>query len=141
MEDASGRAEELLGRLHTRVSHEAPRAVGAITYSDVLGRRVRSGEWPDQTVSTLDKLVAAIDAGDFEQAAELADFYVDEAAVIHSIYRDWIPKLIDFIGARGADEAELSSINERILALVETPTAARSTRDACGASSRPRCAS
>jgi hypothetical protein len=121
MEDASGRAEELLGRLHARVSQEAPRGGGAIAYSDVLGRRVRSGDWADQTVSTLDKLVAAIAAGDFEQAAELADFYVDEAAVIHSIYRDWIPKLIDFIAARGAGEAELTAINERILALVRTP--------------------
>jgi hypothetical protein len=121
VEDASGRAEELLGRLHARITREPEGPVGAITYSDVLGRRVRSGDWADQTVSTLDKMVAAIEAGTFSEAAELADFYVDEAAVIHSIYRAWIPKLIEFIAARGVDEVELTAINERILALVERP--------------------
>jgi hypothetical protein len=121
MEDASGHAEELLGRLHARISDEGAPATGAIAYSEVLGRRVRSGDLADQTVSTLDKLVSAIDAGEFETAAELADFYVDEAAVIHSIYRAWIPKLIEFIAARGVGDDELTAINERILALLETP--------------------
>ena len=121
MQDASGRAEELLGRLHARISQEQLGPEGAIGYSELLGRRVRNGDWDDQTVSTLDKMITAIEAGDFTAAAELGDFFVDEAGVVHSIYRDWLPKLIDFIGARGVSEPEVVKINEDILALCRRP--------------------
>jgi hypothetical protein len=120
MQDASGRAEEFLGRLHGRISVEE-QPPGALTYSEVLGRRVRSGSWEEQKVSTLDRIEEALEAGRFEEAAALGDFFKDEAAVVHSIYRDWIPKLIDFLRERGLDEAELAAVNERILALVRTP--------------------
>jgi hypothetical protein len=120
MQDASGKAEEFLGRLHGRISHEPP-SDGPLSYSDVLGRRVRQGDWEDQKISTLDKIEEAIAGRRFAEAAELADFFKDEASVIHSIYRDWIPKLIDFLRDRGIDDAELSSINEQILSLVRTP--------------------
>ena len=120
MQDASGKAEEFLGRLHGRISSE-PEGDGPLSYSDVLGRRVRRGDWDDQKIATLDKIEEAITAGKFSEAAELADFFKDEASVIHSIYRDWIPKLIDFLRDRGIDEAELSQINEQILSVVRTP--------------------
>jgi hypothetical protein len=121
MQDASGRSEELLGRLHARISTESSRGDGPLSYSEVLGRRVRSGDWDDQKISTLDKIESALEAGDFAVAAELADFFKDEAAVVHSIYRDWVPKLIDFLRDRGLDDAELTAVNERILALLRTP--------------------
>lgn len=121
MQDASGRAEEFLGRLHARISAETEAEPGLISFSEVLGRRVRSGDWDDQAISTYDKIVEAIDAGDFESAAALGDFFLDEASVIHSIYRDWIPKLIDFLRERGIDEVELSELNEQILGLLKLP--------------------
>jgi hypothetical protein len=121
MLDASGRAEEFLGRLHERISHEDGVDDGLISYSEVLGRRVRSGDWPDQAVSTLDKIEAAVTESDFGMAAELADFFMDEALVIFGIYRDWVPKLIDFLRERGVDDGELAELNERILELVRTP--------------------
>ena len=121
MQDASGRAEEFLGRLHTRISGEDRVRGELISYSEVLGRRVRSGDWADQKIATLDKIVEALDAGDFATAAELGDFFMDEAEVIFSIYRDWVPKLIDFLRDRGVEEDELTSINERILGLLKTP--------------------
>lgn len=121
MQDASGRAEEFLGRLHARISAETSSEPGAISYSEVIGRRVRSGDWPDQAIATYDKILEALDAGDFAQAAALGDFFADEAEVIHSIYRDWIPKLIDFLRDRGVDDEELTAINERILALLRLP--------------------
>jgi hypothetical protein len=121
MQDASGRAEEFLGRLHARISAETQKEPGQISYSEVLGRRVRSGDWGDQAISTYDKILEALDRGDFAAAAELADFFANEAEVIHSIYRDWIPKLIDFLRERGFDEVELTDLNEQILALLTTP--------------------
>jgi hypothetical protein len=122
MLDASGRGEEFLGRLHSRVSTgDDPGEDGVLTFSDVLGRRVRSGEAKAQKVSTLDLIEQALEARHFEKAAELADFFKDEAEVVHLIYRDWLPKLIDFFRARGVDDDELTAINERILGLIKTP--------------------
>lgn len=121
MQDASGRAEEFFGRLHERISGDDDNSEGLIGYSHVLGRRVRNGALDDQQIATLDKIVAAVEAGHFAAAAELADFYVDEAEVIHSIYRDWLPKLIEFLRARGVDDDELTRVNEQILGLLLLP--------------------
>jgi hypothetical protein len=121
MLDANGRAEELLGRLHSRISLEEGEDAGPLTYSEVLGRRVRAGDWEDQARSTLDKVEEALAAGDFERASELASFLKDEAEVIYRIYRDWLPKLIDFLAERGVPQAEIEELNERILGLLRTP--------------------
>jgi hypothetical protein len=121
MIDASGKAEEFLGRLHERISREHGAGDSPISYSEVLGRRVRSGDWPDQAVSTLDKIEAALAEGGFATAAELGDFFLDEAVVIYAIYRDWVPKLIDFLRERGIADDELAELNERILELCRTP--------------------
>jgi hypothetical protein len=121
MQDASGRSEELLGRLHARISTEDLPAGGPLSYSEVLGRRVRAGSIAEQRVSTLDLIEEALADGRFSDAAALADFFEDEAEVVHSIYRDWLPKLVDFLRDRGLDEAELTAVNERILHLLRTP--------------------
>lgn len=117
MKDASGRAEELLARLS---AGEAPpsSASGALAFSDVLGRRVRGGDLQDQRISTYDKIVEALDGRDFARAAELADFFADEAEVIYGIYRGWIPQLVDYLLDRGVPEDEVLAANERILALL-----------------------
>ena len=73
MQDASGRAEEFLGRLHASISQEDSKP-GALSYSEVLGRRVRTGGWEEQKISTLDMIEAALTDREFAQAAELADF-------------------------------------------------------------------
>jgi hypothetical protein len=117
MKDASGRAEELLARLWLRDQQQAETGA-ALEFSDVLGRRIRAGDLSDQRVSTFDRIGEALAGGDFERAAELGDFFVDEAEVIFGIYRGWIPQLIDFLLDRGVSEDEVTSINERILALL-----------------------
>lgn len=86
MKDASGCAEELLARIWVR-DGEDPQRDGDIAFSGLLGRRVRAGELSDQRISTLDKIRDAIVAGELDRAAELADFFADEAAVIHGVYR------------------------------------------------------
>lgn len=116
MKDASGRAEELLARVWLQEEAEAP--AGVLTFSEVLGRRVRAGDFADQRVSTYDKILEALAGRDLERAAELTDFFADEAAVIFGIYRGWVPQLIDFLLDRGIGEEEVTAINERILALL-----------------------
>jgi hypothetical protein len=119
--DASGKAEEFLGRLHERISHQDEPEGDPITFSNILGRRIRKGEPRDQAISTYDKILAALDEGDFVTAAALADFMADEAEVVYGIYRDWIPKLLEFLSARGVTDDELVELNEQILALCRTP--------------------
>lgn len=91
MQYASGRAEERPGRLHTRISAENRPEKSPFSYSEVLGRRVRTGDWEGQTVSTLDKIKSSLDTRVFVAAAELGDVD-DEAAVIHSSYRDYLER-------------------------------------------------
>jgi hypothetical protein len=119
--DASGKAEELLGRLHERISQEDAPDTGPLAFSNILGRRVRRGDWPDQAISTYDKIMKALDEGDFATATALGDFMVDEAGVVFGIYRDWIPKLIDFLASRGLADDELTELNEQVLGLCRTP--------------------
>ena len=40
---------------------------------------------------------------------------------METMYRDWLPKLIDFLSERGVLEADPIAANERILALVCQP--------------------
>lgn len=126
MKDASGRAEEILTRLELDAESDSRGAAeGALAFSEILGRRVRAGSLEDQRVSTVDKIEAALAAGEYERAAELGDFFADEAEVIFGIYRGWIPQLIDFLLERGATVEEISELNERILALLSLPDGRR----------------
>lgn len=78
MQDANGRSEEFLGRLHARTSAEAPGEELLISFSEVLGRRVSAGDTADQQIGTLDKIASTLENGDFSGAAELSDFFLDE---------------------------------------------------------------
>src|SRR3954453_23855862 len=68
-----------------------------IEYSSVLGRRVRKGPWEDQAVSTYRKIREAIEEGRPDDAAQLLDYFLDEAQVCFAIYRQWIPDLSAFL--------------------------------------------
>jgi hypothetical protein len=118
MKDASGRAEELLARIWLDTEPQATAPGSALSYSEVLGRRVRAGDLLDQRVSTYDKIREALAASEFDKAAELGDFFADEADVIFGIYRGWIPQLIDFLLDHGLSEDEVRALNERILSLL-----------------------
>ena len=48
-------------------------------FSEIIGRRVRLGDWQDQKISTYRKIHEALDEGRFDDAAELAAYFVDEA--------------------------------------------------------------
>lgn len=126
MKDASGRAEELLTRFELERGGGSPaEEAGALAFSEILGRRVRAGELSDQRISTVDKIQEALAAGDYARAAELGDFFADEAEVVYGIYRGWIPQLIDFLLDRGSSLDEVTELNERILSLLALPAGRR----------------
>jgi hypothetical protein len=93
----------------------------ALEYSAVLGRRVRAGSWEDQAISTYVKIQEALDAESWEWAAQLANYFVEEASVCFGIYRGWIPMLNDFLAENGASSEDLAQINKDIVAKLDLP--------------------
>jgi hypothetical protein len=92
-----------------------------IAFSDALGRRVRVGSWADQKVSTYRKIQEAIDERRWNEAARLANYFVDEANVCFAIYRQWIPDLRAFLREHGVEPAEIDRIDAEILAKLALP--------------------
>jgi hypothetical protein len=92
-----------------------------VAFSDALGRRIRMGNWQDQKISTYGKIHEAIDAADWDLAAQLANYFVEEASVCFGIYRQWIPDLNAFLAANGVDKADIAAANERIVATLAFP--------------------
>jgi hypothetical protein len=122
MGDASGRVEQMLREIQTEPWNEKGFPSVNLTYSEVLGRRVRSGDWADQRISTVQKIREALEGSDFNEAAALADFFVDEARVLYAdIYRGWINDINEFLLARGVPYDGLQQANQKILSLLTLP--------------------
>lgn len=101
-----------------------------LEWSEEIGKRVRSGDWPDQAVSTLDKieeeLRAAGDdfglaAGRRENAAQLVDYFMEEAKVVYVIYKVWTDGFGDWLRRQGVTEPELGAELRRLKALLAYP--------------------
>lgn len=92
-----------------------------IEYLPAIGRRVRLGSWDDQRISTYAKIHEAIDAGDWDFAAELGAYFVDEASVCYGIYRQWVPDLRAFLRENGISADELKEIDKKIVAKLNLP--------------------
>lgn len=92
-----------------------------IEFSDVLGRRVRMGSWEDQKVSTYRRIVEALDEARWEDAAKLGNYFVDEAFVCYSIYRQWIPDLNAFLRKKGVDKDDIDAVNRDVVAKLDLP--------------------
>ena len=56
------------------VTDEA-RMSAVMGFSEIIGRRVRLGDWQDQKISTYRKIHGALDEGRFADASELAAYF------------------------------------------------------------------
>ena len=83
-----------------------------ISFTDLLGRRVRMGPWEDQKISTYRKILDALEAGRWDEAAKLGSYFVDEAQVCFAIYRQWIADLNGYLSDKGVDAAVIKARNE-----------------------------
>lgn len=92
-----------------------------IEFSEVLGRRVRLGNWQDQKISTYRKIQEAIRDARWDDAAELADYFTDEANVCFSLYRQWINDLRGFLRSEGMSEEELSVVDADVRSKLTLP--------------------
>jgi hypothetical protein len=92
-----------------------------LEYFPALGRRVRLGSWEDQKISTYRKIRQAVEQGRWDDAAELCNYFVDEAKVCFAIYRQWIPDLSAFLAENGLSGEELQTVHAEIVAKLDLP--------------------
>jgi hypothetical protein len=93
----------------------------AMGFSELLQRRVRLGSWQEQKVSTYRMIHDALAGARFDEAAELASYFVDEAAVCWQLYRQWLADLEGFLRDEGVPEAELAALRGRLDELTRMP--------------------
>ena len=82
-----------------------------LEWSDTIGKRVRSGDWADQAISTVVKIEEELQAAgdDFglaanrrENAAQLVDYFMEEAKVVYVIYKVWTAGFKDWLMTRAS---------------------------------------
>lgn len=92
-----------------------------IEFSEILGRRVRLGSWEDQKISTYRKIAGAIEQGEWDFAADLVDYFTDEAQVCFSLYRQWLNDLRRFLLDSGTPAAEVSAVDADVRSKLTLP--------------------
>ena len=92
-----------------------------LTWSAVLGKRVRDGDWSDQAVATSRKINSAIEARKWEQAAQLVDYWMEEAKVLHDVYSIWFGGFVEWLGKEGVPQSEIDSEIQRLRHLLSFP--------------------
>ncbi|MGH2949108.1 MAG: hypothetical protein ACRDPC_23125, partial [Solirubrobacteraceae bacterium] len=92
-----------------------------LTWSRSLGKRVREGSWAEQAVSTVQRIEEAMAAGQMEVAAQLVDYFMEEAKVCHNVYQVWTEGFERWLAERGVPEAEVAAERRRLDALLAFP--------------------
>jgi hypothetical protein len=92
-----------------------------VAFTELLGRRVRMGSWEDQKISTYQKIREALEAGSWDEAAQLESYFVDEANVCFTLYRQWIGDLTGFLRDGDVDEATIEARNAQFLEHADLP--------------------
>lgn len=101
-----------------------------LTWSEEVGKRVRVGDWSEQARPTLTAISEALDAagdrfgigaGQRESAAQLVDYFMEEAKVVYLVYRVWTDGFLDWLRSHGLTEDEIAGEIERLRALLAYP--------------------
>jgi len=101
-----------------------------LEWSESIGKRVRSGDWADQAVSTVARIEEELRAGgdEFglaanrrENAAQLVDYFMEEAKVVYVVYKVWTAGFEDWLGDQGVTRADLDAEIERLSVLLAYP--------------------
>ncbi|CAN5566939.1 hypothetical protein BH20CHL6_BH20CHL6_09990 [soil metagenome] len=101
-----------------------------LTWSAEIGKRIRTGEWPDQAVPTLAKArEALVEAGDIfgtragrrETSAQLVDYFMEEAKVVYLIYKVWTAGFLEWLAGAGVPEQERAAELARLAQLLAYP--------------------
>jgi hypothetical protein len=80
-----------------------------LTWSPELGKRVREGSWEELAVSTVERIDDALAAGQLEIAAQLVDYFMEEAKVCHNVYQVWVAGFERWLAEQGVPADELTA--------------------------------
>ena len=108
------------------------RNLTTLTWSENLGKRIRSGDWQDQTIPTVQKIDDLIAGKAWEPAAEMVDYFMEEAKICHKIYVGWSRGFQEWMRFQGVDDAEMEAELDRLKLLLNFRTAPRSSRNGGG---------
>ncbi|MBX5441546.1 MAG: hypothetical protein IRZ32_08460 [Solirubrobacteraceae bacterium] len=97
---------------------------GPLAWSEAVGKRVRVGDWPEQAVATTRRVAEAIRAERWEEAAQLVDYFMEEAKVCHVVYRTWSAGFDAYLRRRGLREDELAAERDRLARMLRFPDGA-----------------
>src|ERR1700754_2326902 len=103
---------------HRNISGSTKPLPTTLTWSDDLRKRVRTGDWQDQAVSTTTKIAESIDAGEWELAAQLIDYWMEEAKVVYVIYQVWDEGFFTYLQSKGVDDATITAEIDRLRKLL-----------------------
>jgi hypothetical protein len=92
-----------------------------LTWSDDLRKRVRTGGWQDQAISTTRKIQESIEAREWELAAQLIDYWMEEAKVVYVIYQVWDEGFVDYLRGKGLTDDEIQAEIGRLRTLLAFP--------------------
>ena len=92
-----------------------------LTWSDDLRKRIRTGDWQDQAISTTRKIRDSIEAGEWELAAQLIDYWMEEAKIVYVIYQVWTDGFLTYLRAQGVGKDELEAELTRLRTLLAFP--------------------
>lgn len=92
-----------------------------VSWSDSLGKRVRSGTWAEQAISTTRCIEQEIDAGRWETAAQLVDYWMEEAKVVQAIYDSWTEGWRSFLAQAGVVDSDVEDEFSRLGRLLAFP--------------------
>ena len=102
-------------------------------WSDEIGKRVRTGDWADQSISTVTKIREALEeagdtfglkAGRRETSAQLVDYFMEEAKVVYVIYKVWTEGFLGWLRGQGTTDADLDAEMTRLARLMAYPDGA-----------------
>jgi hypothetical protein len=107
-----------------RISGGSAAPIAKLSWSNALGKRIREGPWSDQAISTYAKVEEAIVAGQWELAAQLVDYSMEEAKVAYVIYQIWTEGFLDWLRAEGVSADELDEQLGRLRTMLAFPDGA-----------------
>ena len=92
-----------------------------LTWSETIDKRVRAGDWADQATSTVQKIEEALGGARYEGAAQLVDYFMEEAKVFYAIYALWFRGFVHWLRQQGVPAPELDAELARLARLMAYP--------------------
>lgn len=92
-----------------------------LTWSENVGKRIRTGSWQELAVATVTCIRTELSAERWENAAQLVDYFMEEAKVCHNVYQSWTNGFVEWLRKQGVSDEEFSAEWDRLTQLLELP--------------------